>query len=81
MYTSPRFKIGSLTVTEVEFTKVEVPSTCKSPLITTVPSLLNPSGYGSMYRVFPEPGVVLITFELIPILSIVTPPVLVKVPV
>jgi hypothetical protein len=32
--------IGSLTVTEVEFTAVVVPSTCKSPLITTFPLLL-----------------------------------------
>jgi hypothetical protein len=34
-----------------------------------------------MYRTFPPPDLVEITFELIPTLSIVTPPTLVKVPV
>ena len=48
LVTSPRTIIGSLIVTAVEFTEVVVPSTCRSPLITTVPSLLKPSGYGSI---------------------------------
>ena len=45
---SPTIKIGSLTVVCVELTVVVVPSTCKLPLMITSPSLLNPSGYGSM---------------------------------
>ena len=48
LVTSPTFIIASLTVAVVELTVVVVPSTCKSPLMITVPSLLNPSGYGSM---------------------------------
>ena len=45
---SPTIMIGSLTVVCVELTVVVVPSTCKLPLMITSPSLLNPSGYGSM---------------------------------
>ena len=48
LVTSPTFMMASFTVALVELTVVVVPSTCKSPLMITVPSLLNPSGYGSM---------------------------------
>jgi len=47
----------------------------------TVPSLLKPSGNGSMKRVFPPPDLVEITFEEIPTLSITTPPLLTNPPV
>ena len=63
---SPRCSIGSLRVEIVELTDVVVPSTCKLPLITTVPSLLKPSGYGSMNKRSPQPDFVSITLELIP---------------
>jgi len=76
LVTSPRLKIGSLTVTELELTVVVVPSTCRSPLMITVPSLLSPSGNGSMKRVFPPPALVEITLDEIPTLSNVAPPVL-----
>ena len=48
--------IGSFTVVCVELTVVVVPSTCKLPLMTTSPSLLNPSGYGSMNILLPAPA-------------------------
>ena len=35
---------------------VVVPSTCKLPLMITSPSLLKPSGYGSMYILLPAPA-------------------------
>ena len=58
LVTSPTRMIGSLTVDVVELTVVVVPSTCKSPLMITVPSLLKPSGYGSMNNWFPPPALV-----------------------
>jgi len=63
---SPKCRIGSFNVDVVEFTDVVVPSTCKLPLIITVPSLLKPSGYGSINRRSPHPASVSITLELIP---------------
>ena len=48
LVTSPMLKMESLTVTLFELTVVVVPSTCRSPLTITVPSLLKPSGYGSI---------------------------------
>ena len=44
---------------------VVVPSTCKLPLMITSPSLLNPSGYGSMNILFSAPSVEEIIFSLI----------------
>ena len=73
LVTSPSFIIPSFKVEDVEFTVVVVPSTCKSPLIITWPSLLNPSGYGSMYNLFPLPDLLLITLDEIPILSTTIP--------
>ena len=81
LVTSPSDIIEPFTVTLLESTVVVVPSTWRFPLTTTSPSLLNPSGYGSMYKTFPPPDLVEITFDEIPILSIVTPPVLVRGPV
>ena len=49
---------------------MDVPSTWRSPLIITVPSLLNPSGNGSMNNLFPL--TVLIWSVEIPILLIRT---------
>ena len=54
--------IGSLTVVCVELTVVVVPSTCKLPLMITSPSLLNPSGYGSMNILLSAPANDEITF-------------------
>ena len=68
LVTSPRLRIGSLTVTLVEFTSVVVPSTCRSPLMITVPSLLRPSGNGSMNSWLPLPDLVEIVLDEIPTL-------------
>ena len=48
LVTSPTRMIGSVTVAVVELSVVVVQSTCKSPLMITVPSLLPPLGNGSM---------------------------------
>ena len=69
LVTSPIFIIGSFKDALVELTVVVVPSTCKLPLIITIPSLSKPSGYGSINSVFPPPDLVLITLDEIPILS------------
>ena len=47
----------------------------------TVPSLLKPSGYGSIYNVFPCPDLVEIMLELIPTASNWAPPLAFKDPV
>ena len=73
LVTSPIFIIGSFNDVFVELTVVVVPSTCKLPLIITIPSLSKPSGYGSMNKVFPPPGLLLITLDEIPILSTIRP--------
>ena len=67
--------IGSLTVVWVELTVVVVPSTCKLPLMITLPSLLKPSGYGSMNIVLLAPDLDLITLDEIPMLSTINSPV------
>ena len=64
LVTSPRWKMASFNVDVVELTVVVVPSTCKLPLMMTLPSLLNPSGYGSMKSSL-LPGVVEITLSSI----------------
>ena len=66
---TPKLMIGSFRLTVNESTVVVVPSTCKSPLTITVPSLLKPSGYGSIYNRFPCPCLDEIIFDEIP-----TPP-------
>ena len=66
--------IGSLTVVCVELTVVVVPSTCKLPLMITSPSLLNPSGYGSMNILFSAPAFDAIMLLLILILPRVASP-------
>ena len=73
--------MASLTVALVELTVVVVPSTCKLPLMITSPSLLKPSGYGSMNNLLPPPDLVAMMFDEIPTLSISAPPVFVNLPV
>ena len=75
LVTSPIFIIGSFNDVFVELTVVVVPSTCKLPLITTIPSLSKPSGYGSMNIVLLAPDLDLITLDEIPILSTINSPV------
>ena len=54
---SPTDKIGSFTVACVELTVVVVPSTCKLPLMITSPSLLKPSGNGSIKILLSAPAI------------------------
>ena len=73
--------IGSLTVVCVELTVVVVPSTCKLPLMITSPSLLNPSGYGSMNILLSCPArdaIILSSIRMLP--SLEFPPKLIKSP-
>ena len=61
--------IGALTVVCVELTVVVVPSTCKLPLMITSPSLLKPSGYGSMNILLPCPAkdaIILSSIRILP---------------
>ena len=54
---------------------VVVPSTCKLPLMITSPSLLNPSGYGSMNILLPAPAnEAIILFSILIFPSLVLPP-------
>ena len=73
LVTSPIFIIGSFNDVFVELTVVVVPSTCKLPLMITIPSLSKPSGYGSMNMVFPPPDLLLMTLDEIPMLSTIKP--------
>ena len=67
--------IGSFTVVCVELTVVVVPSTCKLPLMITSPSLLNPSGYGSMNILFSAPAnEAIILFSILMFPSLEFPP-------
>ena len=72
---SPTIMIGSLTVDCVELTVVDVPSTCKLPLMITSPSLLNPSGYGSMNILLSAPANdAIILFSILILPSELLPP-------
>ena len=58
-----------------------VPSTCKLPLMITSPSLLNPSGYGSMNILLPAPdndAMILFSIRILP--SVLLPPETAKFP-
>ena len=78
---SPTIIIGSLTVVCVELTVVVVPSTCKLPLMITSPSLLNPSGYGSMNIVLFAPAKeAIILFSILRFPNLELPPATIKSP-
>ena len=73
--------IGSFTVVCVELTVVVVPSTCKLPLMMTSPSLLNPSGYGSMNILLSAPAIeAIILFSILIFPSLEFPPETIKSP-